>query len=338
MKNYKSFIFLTLGMTLLTFITCKKSADRVFDGSGRLRGAVLFKNVADNALDTAAVASVRLYKKGDPSNYYVVTTTNGTFDMQALSDATYELEGSFTVKISGSQVSVTYTATQEFVISGGNFMDNYALTLLPSASTTPALTVMVKDSSGAAVPNAQVCLYADTLLLLKNENSTGGSVASGLTNSSGLAVFTGLQPGGYYAYAYITAGGDTISNADSATTTKITVNSKGVSNARVSVALHYPSLRIIVEDGNNAVIQGANICIYSDKNLLMKYEDQCTGSLRNGVTNEQGELVISHLQNLVYYISAYKVVGKDTLSNISTGQTTNVLINNNQNLKVLHIK
>jgi len=186
------------------------------------------------------------------------------------------------------------------------------------AATGNSLQLVVADSAGVLLPNVNVCLYTNISLLKKYRGTCTASVRSATTNSQGIVLFTGLQPASYYASAYISEGTDTLSNKTN-DTVALTTNGASLATYKLKLLRNAPiiptTLTLTIVDVNQANIPGASVCLYSDTTLLSKYRGTCTGSLISGTTTANGTVSFTGLQNINYYVSAYKVVGTDTLSN-----------------------
>lgn len=335
--------FIIAGWCLLGTIlaTCKKDADKLFDGTGRARGIILYTNIADNAQDTARGVQLTLYSGKDTVNAYSIQSADGKFDVSSLrSRDSVIIQGRLTTSVNGGTNNLTYTGKLAVKFDKGNFQDQLRLILLPAVTNTPTVVLTVKDAAGAMVKDAKVALYTDPLLLSRNQFNGTGSVASGTTNGSGIAIFSNLQAITYYASVYLPAGSDTLSN-DATNGTAIGPLKTSVLNTYpVTIAQTAASLQLTVVDTHNALIGGATVYLYADPALLASNRRKGTGSLRNGTTDTQGKLNISHLQtNIAYFVSAYKPIGKDTLSNEPTDQQALPLLQlNSQNQTTIIIK
>ncbi|RKR80394.1 hypothetical protein BDD43_0499 [Mucilaginibacter gracilis] len=312
-------VYLLLLVLLCFFaLTCKKSPDPAttfFNGTARIKGAIYVRNFFTNTDDSAKAVTVTFYKSGNPAVKYVRQLTDGSFDISGLTGGDYFADAQYNFKPAAATKGILFKAHQPFTLADGEFNPELDIRLLPDSTATPTLQLLVKDAKGGAISNAQVCLYADVNSLAANRGTCGGSLKNGTTNSSGIVVFEGLQQISYYASVSFSNGNTILSNSVNdiraikiASTSKLNIDS-------ISLTPQGNSLTLLVQDQGNANVVGANVCLYSDATLLVKYRGKCTGSLMNGVTNGQGLITFSGLQNIPYYASVYQLAGTDTLSN-----------------------
>ena len=312
----KTMAILLSGAIILT--GCKKDADKVFSGSGRIKGIVYYNNLATNRNDTATNAQMTISLPRNIGTEYLQTLTNGTFDITSLGSNSYNVHITYSHTFSGSAKSIRYAKDTVFDLQKDEFKFPFNFVLLPDSVESPTLQIIVTDQNNTVVPNAQVCLYADLLTLTSNRGTCVGSVKSGTTNPDGIIVFDGLQVRNYYVAVTTTSGTGNQSNQPTeATAIAITSSSKPTS-APVKIQRTGYILQVGVVDFNKQKITGANVCLYDDAGLLIKYRQQCIASLQSGPTNSQGVITFSGLSAIPYYISAYQVTGKDTLSNRTT--------------------
>ncbi|ASU34268.1 hypothetical protein MuYL_2379 [Mucilaginibacter xinganensis] len=325
-------------LTVVVLATCKKTAsDKVFGGTARIRGVVFYKNITTNNPDTATTAQLTLEKGNDQSTDFTLSLTNGAFDIPLLVDGDYTFNITYYHTIPGSSKSILYQLkTPFFHLNDAQFKDRDTLLLLPTVTASPTLQLTVTDNTNAVVNNAQVYLFSDISTLNKYRRTGAGSVKSGITNQYGMVVFDNLQPTiSYYAASYIIRVADTLSNhtTDNKAPVISALSSTVLNTARITIIPDLPavafSLQVVLTDQYGAYIPGANVCIYSDKALLAKNRNTCAGSISGSVTGTQGAVNFTGLQSLFYYISAYKVVGKDTLTNKATDQTPTIVLQPN---------
>lgn len=242
-----------------------------------------------------------------------VTNQQGVVLFDNLENIKYHIS---TYKVIGSDtLSNRATYLQPTKPLKANELNDTAVTIQASNPTT--LSIMVKDAAGALIPNAQVCLYSDPVLLRKYRNTCDGSLKSDTTNLQGVVSFTDIQSIPYYVATFVVVGNDTLSNKENDLTTvgPILPNQSTSINVIVKPSVSLPALKIIVKDEEGALIPNANVCLYSSLELINKNSKTCVGSLRNDVTNQQGVVQFNDLQTLKYYISAYSIHGTDTLNN-----------------------
>jgi len=339
---------LLTALICLIGITCKKPENQVFSGNARVRAVVFYKDATTNLSDTAVTAQVTITENGNAATAYLLTLTNGTFDLSSMSAGSYRFQLIYNRPLTDSGTFVHYALDTTFSLSANQLLNPQYFTLKPATTTSPTLQITVTDNNGYTVSGAQVCLYADTLTLDKNRRTCVGSIAGGVTNSSGIVVFDNLQPKKYFAVAYAQRGPDTLSNQATDTTylNKTILSTTNLNRAAVKLSPDYYSLTVFITDANGVYVPGANVCIYSDNTLLAKFRYTCNGSIEGGTTNLHGAAMFSGLQGKPYYISAYKIIGKDTLnktndtlSNVAIDQTTiPALKANSQNIKTIIIK
>ncbi|OCX54292.1 hypothetical protein BEL04_08520 [Mucilaginibacter sp. PPCGB 2223] len=328
MKTIKIYLILLLGTSIALLWTCKKSDEQkeqdkaIFDGSARVRGTVFFRNSFKGTIDTAKNVSLTIYKGDDSTQYYAITLTSGSFDLSGLSGGKYSFKATYIGGIPGSSAKITYQKIITLNIAKDSFLDNQVLLIDQSTLATPTLVLTVKDAGGAAVANAQVCLYTDPLSLTKNQNTCMASYKSGVSNSAGIVTFADLGNVKYYATAYTAVGGDTTSNRATATAnTYGPYAANGLEAKDITINPEKPTLKIVVTDVNGAYMGNAQVCVFSDLGLITKYKYKCTGSLKSATADQNGLAVFKSMQPITYYISASKVIGKDTLSNVLTQST-----------------
>jgi hypothetical protein len=336
MKNAKNIVIVLFVIAATLLWTCKKSAEKIekdeqakaiFDGSARIRGTIFFKNTLKGTTDTAKNMSLMIYKD-DPAKYYAVTLANGLFDFSGMSGGTYSFKATYIASIPGSTAKITYQKTLTVTLAKGAFLDNQSLVIDQSTTATPTLVLTVRDAGGAPVANAQVCLYTDQLAMAKYQNTCSGSYKTAVSNSQGIAAFPDLGNAKYYVTAYTALSGDTTSNRATAAATPYgpyTTNS--VDAKDVTITPEKPALSIVVTDVNGANISGAQVCVFSDLGLITKYNYKCTGSLRSITADQNGLALFKNMQPIPYYVSASKVIGKDTLSNVLTQGTPTPALN-----------
>lgn len=311
----KNVLLIIIGISL----SCGKTpAEKGIDGEARIRGIVVYRNIVTGTQDTAKNVTLKVYPDDEPGNFIDLKSSNGTFDIPYLNEGrTYKIDGTLNNNIGNAATQVTYTGSLKIDFRGGAFVDQQKLELTQTTTTTTALVIEVKDKGGAPQVGAQVCLFTDTTLLRRNRFSCAGNIATGTTNSNGVAIFTNLQAIRYYASAYKQAGQDTLFNS-SITTAIGPLQTNAFNTAKLEISNFFPSLQIIVNDKNNASIAGASVYLYADTALLAKYRFQGSGSLRSALSDAQGSVYFSHLQQLSYFLAVHKIIGKDTLSNRAT--------------------
>jgi hypothetical protein len=351
MKNIGNrYLRLTLFLIMLCVIglTCKKPENQVFSGNARIRAVVYYKDATTNLADTAVTAQVTITENSNAVTTYLLTLTNGTFDLSSLSAGSYRFQIIYNRPLPDSATFVHYALDTTLIVSANELLNPFYFTLKPTATTSPTLQITVTDINGYAVSGAEVCLYGDTLTLVKNRGTCAGSISGSTTNSSGIVVFDNLQAKKYFASVYVQKGADTLSNqaTDTAYLNKTLLSTTVLNKATIVVAPVYYSLNVTVTDVNGVYVPGTNVCIYSDHSLLAKFRYTCNGSIEGGSTDLHGQILFSGLQAKPYYISAYKIIGtdtlnktNDTLSNVLSDQSpTPALIANSQNHETIIIK
>jgi len=309
-------IFWLLLISSLFIITCKKSADKVFDGSSRIRGVVFFNNYLTGTQDTAKTAIITM--TNDKNIPYVQNLTNGTFDIQSLSSGTFTFNVKFDYKQPGSGKTDHYIGTLMEALAKNDFKDQQRIILNIDSTGTATLQVQVVDSTGVIISNAQVCLYNNSTTLAANRGSCSGSLNSVMTNADGNAVFTGLQLGNYFVAVNTTAGVTILNNSATDQSAIAVSSSVHINPAKVTVKPTGNAFQLTLYDAAGGPLPNANVCLYTDTTLLSKYRGTCNGSVRSGTSNNQGIVVFSNLANVTYYASAYVGAGTDTLSNKTT--------------------
>ncbi len=186
----------------------------------------------------------------------------------------------------------------------------------------PALTINLTDANGLGISGAKVSLYNDISLIAKYGSVGTGSIKSGMSDANGNIVFTGLQSISYYAYASKQIGNELYSNLNTILTPSAKLTTIAQHKLTVVLQPEKPVLEILVVDANGAHINNAQVCVYSDLALITKFGFKCTGSLKSGNTDQNGSAVFPDMQTLSYYISASRVIGKDTISNAAAIATT----------------
>lgn len=319
--------------SLLLLVTCKKDQQKkaMFSGNARLQGTIYFQDIVSGTVDTAKTAILKISKKGaDTSAYYLVDLTNGKYDISSLSGGQYFFNVSYTVQLAGGATRLNYAQTFLVTVQDGQLDPDHDLKITTVTSSKPLFILKVVDVNQAPVDSARVSLYTDTLALREGQSNGAGSSRSTVTNAAGLAVFADMQNTRYYASVYSAVGSDTTSNWSKSTSKPygpFAVNT--VDTASVQILANKPTLTVTVVDQHNALISGAQVCLYSDLGLITQYKYLCTGSLRSTLTNASGTALFTNLQVLSYYISASKVVGTDTLYNRATIFMPNAVLKTN---------
>ena len=175
MKNRYTLWFLLAIFSGLITSNCKKLPDEVFNGSSRVRGLIVFQNYATGTQDTAKTAVITLTQKqgSKMSTPYVETLTNGTFDIQSLSDGSFTLSVQFDFKQPGSGKTDHYTGTMQIDLGKNQFKDQLLIVVTIASTGNATLQVQVVDGSGVIVSNAQVSLYNDATVLAANRGTSG---------------------------------------------------------------------------------------------------------------------------------------------------------------------
>lgn len=320
----QSFTLILAASIIQLFSNCKKQdSDKLFDSDSRIRGIVLFDNVADGKRDTATAVEIRLYRQSAPNTIYQVSVTDGRFDLKGLANDQFTLEGITTVA-----GNITYAGSQKFDLSKGMFLDLQELVLKSISVRSPTLALQILDDNGGPVKDAKIGLYTDPAIIDRNPFSTTGSVSTGTTNSNGILLISGLQAIRYYADVYLSVGNDTLSNAGHTSDVIGPLNAATLTSKTITIGITSPSLSVTVVDASNAYIGSAAVRLYSDKALLLKYgnDGTGTGSLRSGTSSSFGKVRFDHLQPISYYVSVRKIIGKDTLSNKATEASTILML------------
>lgn len=115
-----------------------------------------------------------------------------------------------------------------------------------SAANSGTIRVIVKDSLGNFVDSARVFLRKENTTLNILEKPTG---------SDGVALFTNLLPGGYYAYV--------LKDAADANTATVTVAAGESKDLEAVLVLGKGSLMVTVVDKDNQPIAGAKVAFFS---------------------------------------------------------------------------
>lgn len=246
-----------------------------------------------------------------------VSNDAGMVAFADLGSATY-----YATAYSVSGTDTTSNQTTAALTSYGPFTKNATdLKTIKISSDKPALSVTVTDLNGAGIAGAQVCIYSDADLINRYAGKCTGSLKTAVSDQNGTVVFGNMQPISYYISASKIIGNDIVSNLSTNMTPTIKLSASAQNKVTVVIAPEKPTLDVTVTDVNGAYISDAQVCIYSDLGLITKYSYKCTGSLKNGISDQNGGAVFANMQPIAYYISASKVIGKDTLSNIATSLT-----------------
>ncbi len=281
-------------------------------------GATLQVTVQDSTGAVVSNAQVALYtdpkvlaaNRGTTNGSLATVSTNisGKAIFGNLQTGTYYISANVAA---GNQLLSNATTDQvKKQVLSASLLDTVTVTVKPNGAS---LQFTVTDATGAAVNNANVYLYTDKTVLAKYRETALGSVKLGVTNSSGVVVFNGLSNTNYYASAYLVIdAGDTLSNRNNDT-----LAYKPSANNNVIKLAEYvsPSFTVTVVDVGMANLSGVNVSLYTDHSLLDKYRGTTIGSVVTGVTDANGRVTFSNVSPVSYFISAYKVIGTDTLSN-----------------------
>ncbi|TDQ11379.1 hypothetical protein [Pedobacter metabolipauper] len=321
-------------LAVLLTMSCEKPADQIFNGDAHISGTIYYENILTGSLDTAKTAKLVVTKDGIDQTNYVVQLKNGTFDLNLLSSGNYKFNITFQTKTAGLLNDNVYTLDTILTVSESQLLkdQNLRLNMETSLVANTALRLFIKDDQNAPLANVQVCLYSDAQTILKNRNTCVGNIRTGITNKNGVVLFDGLEERAYFAAAYIAVGKDTISN-NLSDQTPLTILKKNTINEttiklQTQVKPIATSLKITVTDQSGGYIQNAEICLYSDLDLIARYTN-CFGSIKNGSSDAFGVSTFTALQPLKYYISAFKISGTDTLSNIDSRLLPTAVLNVN---------
>ena len=195
------------------------------------------------------------------SSFSVTTTTNssGVAKFNNLPPGTYHF--------SVAQNSLTMMSHSVAITSGGS---SAVTVLLPTSGGDIEATV--KDSSGAVLSGATVKVLSGSSV-----------VATGTTNSNGVALLGGIAAGTYTLSASLT-------NYDS-NTTSVTVKEDETTSSSIALTSQGRTVQITVNDGTNA-ISGANVSTVVN------------GTTYSGTTNSSGVAIISGIPLGTYTFTA----------------------------------
>jgi hypothetical protein len=306
-------------LTSLGLIGCNDETSAYFQSNGRLKGTVLFNNLETSTRDTAYAAELRLYPKASPNQVLNVPLTKGKFDIPNLQEQDYVLKGTFSTRLGTNQTYLAYS--KEAMVKPSQDTANVILQPDFTSISAPTLQLTVTNATGIHLPNARVCLYPDSLSLLRGYRTCTGSLRSGTTNTNGVVVFTALQAQTYYAAVTAVAGPDSLSNVGVGRISLggLIAGRPNVRTVRVTSAspAFQSGLELTVTDAAGYVLSGTRVCLYTSATQIKRLSSGCVNSLRSADTNAQGQVLFSGLQALPYYVLAVRVLGRDTLTNLA---------------------
>jgi hypothetical protein len=327
MKNLnKKLLGIIYLFACLCLVSCEEneefnSNDEYFNGTARLKGVVYFNNIITNSIDTARTAKLTLSKSKSSKSEYVKMLTDGTFDIQFLSKGTYEIELRYEHITKTNEITKYYKIIQEINLEDDQLLDllDLKLEIDNTSLETPTLRLTIKDALGAIISNAQVCLFSDSSLMVKNRKTCLGNTRTGVTNQQGVVFFDNLEERRYFVSSFKIIGKDTLITSTSMPVSVGPLKSGILNDKEFTIQPIIPvvstTLEFSIQDSAGASIPNTRVCIFSNRKLLNKYRRTCDGSLRSDITNSQGVVKFENLQAINYYAAAFKVVGKDTLSN-----------------------
>ena len=187
-------------------------------------------SVKDSSGSLLSGASVILYANPAIRNSDAATrtaglladTTNGAGTVEFLlpKEKDEELVYYATVSLSVGQVNWSNLHDSGEILIGEDEKDDFEAVItvftpaeLDNSMTTTGMKVVVQDQFGNAVPAATVCLYQNPVASMVNVYSCTGSVASGTSDTDGVATIFNLSPTQtYYINAFTQIGGVTLGN------------------------------------------------------------------------------------------------------------------------------